>query len=191
MLRLRQASATTVHRIERALQRQPRANKNLGSRSVNSTTHHPNTSPTRGPASPRLVSRRRFSRPPSACCWRVSLRVRPATASSPVALVLKRRERDPERCGCVREPGIVIVTGFRWKRHRIKVGHSGRSAISLPAGRYHAVDRTPRLGWKLGQCYADSPSPPAWIDVAAGSTTPITVDCHAHYQLHMTGTCFS
>ncbi len=84
MLRLRQASATTVHRIERALQRQPRANKNPGSRSVNSTTQDPNMSPTRGPASLRLVSRRRFSRLPSACCWWVSLWVRPATASSPV-----------------------------------------------------------------------------------------------------------
>jgi hypothetical protein len=162
MLRLRQASATTVHRIERALQRQPRANKNLGSRSVNSTTQDPDMSPTparrlcgscHGVASRGYAqlaaggSRFGCDQPRQAhrCARRQRCEGRPWTARVRPRIGNRRRDR------------------FRGRRHRIKVGHSGRFSISLPAGRYHAVGGIPRLGWKRGECYVDSPSPPAWM----------------------------
>lgn len=182
MLRLTQASATTVHRTERALQRQARPNKNLGSRSVNSTTQDPDMSPTRGRhlcgSCHGVASRGR----PSARCWRVSLWVRPATSSSPVrwSSAVRRAALDGARAPANRASGIVDVTGFHGRPHRTKVGHSGRFSISNPAGRYPTMDRIPRLGWKRGECYVDSTSPPARIDVVAGSKTRITLDCHGH-----------
>jgi hypothetical protein len=72
----------------------------------------------------------------------------------------------------------VVVTGATGKRHRLKVGRSGRFSVSLAPGRYQAVGGIPRLDWKLGACIVDSPAPPASFRVLAGRTTRITVDCH-------------
>jgi hypothetical protein len=100
-------------------------------------------SPTRGPAYLRLVS-----------AARITASLRAATLSSLLvglglgatghgkltsALVVTGAKGGPGRCGCIRESGIVVVIGFRGRRHRIKIGHSGRFSTSLPAGQYHAV----------------------------------------------------
>lgn len=81
-------------------------------------------------------------------------------------------------CGCVRERGIVVVTGIHGAKRRIKTDRTGHFSVRLAAGRYHAVGGIPALGWKLGRCTVDRPLPPAWVHVSPGRRTRITVDCH-------------
>jgi hypothetical protein len=82
--------------------------------------------------------------------------------------------------GPQRESGIVVVTSRAGKRHRIIVGRSGRFSIRLPAGRYHAIGGIPQLGWTLGSCLVEAPPAPAWVEVFAGRTTRVMIDCAGH-----------
>jgi hypothetical protein len=96
------------------------------------------------------------------------------------SLIVSGAEKRPGHCGCSYEPGTVVITEESGDRHRINVGRSGRFSVRLSAGRYHAIGGIPRLGWKLGSCYVDSPLAPAWIQVRADRTSRIVVDCHGH-----------
>ena len=179
MLRLRQASATTAHRIQPALQRPPRANNNPGSRSVNSTTQHPDTSPIRGTglcgSCPGVASRRHAQLVAGGSRFGCG---QPRQAH--------RRAR-PQRCEG--RPRTVRVRPRIGNRRRGRLpretspnqGWSSGSFLDPASRRPLSRDgRHTSARMEAGRELVDSPSPPAWIDVVAGSTTRITLDSHGH-----------
>ncbi len=180
LLKLRQASATTVHGTERALQRQPRATKNLASRirKLNGTRTGHESDPRPGVSAARVTASLLAATLSSLLV--VSLWVRPATASSPVGSSSAVQRAAPDGAGYVRESGIVVVTGFRGRRHRIKVGHSGRFSISLPRRPLSRGGRHTSAGMEVGRVLRGFAFAPSLDHVVAGSTTRITVDCHRH-----------